>query len=402
MLRLSSRLLSTFCVLASLCASALAQSPLPTPIPLWPNGAPGAKGTEPVDIPEIQIYQPAAGTGNGACMVVFPGGGYVNLSMEHEGQHPAQYLTTLGMTAAVVKYRLGRRYSHPAPLQDAQRAVRYLRSRADELKIDPSRVGVMGFSAGGHLASTISTHFDAGNPESADPVEKLSCKPNFCVLCYPVVTMKDPFVHRGSRQALLGIETDPALVESLSNETQVTDQTPPTFVFHTNADTGVPAENSINYYLALRAKRVPAEMHFYQNGGHGVGMAPGDPTLNSWTTRLADWLRVNEFLSPSQHAPASGTVTFNGGPFRRGTITFIPLNPPTAPYAFTSAGNGRFMFRGNNGPVPGDNQVKIIILDNIAAKFSVKVGDKTFAPGEPVVVKVVPEGNTFAFELKTE
>lgn len=387
-------------LLCALTGAAFAQ--LPEAIPLWPKGAPDAKGTEPVDIPTIQIYLPPEGTANGSSMLVFPGGGYTGLAMEHEGEHAARFLNTIGMTAAVVKYRLGRRYSHPAPLQDAQRAVRYMRSRAEELKLDPKRVGVMGFSAGGHLASTISTHFDAGNPGSDDPVERLSCKPDFTVLCYPVVTMKDPNVHRGSRTALLGNEPSAELIENLSNETQVTALTPPTFIFHTNADSGVVPENSVNYYLALRQKKVPAELHFYQNGGHGLGLAPGDPVLNSWTGRLADWLRVNEFLSPSQHVAASGTITLNGGTFRRGSITFTPLSPPTAPHAFTSAGNGRFQFSPRNGPVPGRNQVKILVLDNITAKFSVKVGDKTFAAGEPVIVEVAPEGNQFAFELKTE
>ncbi|HEY5908422.1 MAG TPA: alpha/beta hydrolase, partial [Vicinamibacteria bacterium] len=181
-------------------------------------------------------------------------------------------------------------------LHDAQRAIRTVRARAGEWGLDPKRVAVLGFSAGGHLASTAGTRFDAGDSAASDPVERQGSRPDFVVLCYPVISLKGPTAHRRSLENLLGPAPDAALVESLSNETQVTAETPPTFLWHTNEDAGVVPENSILFYEALRAARVPAELHVFAKGPHGIGMAPGDPAASLWTTLCANWLRAMGFL----------------------------------------------------------------------------------------------------------
>jgi acetyl esterase/lipase len=273
-----------------------AQQP-PKPEPLWPSGAPGAQGSEAIDIPTLAAYPASEGRGVGTAVIICPGGGYVNLSMDKEGDQFARWFNSLGVTAFVLKYRLGPKYHHPIELGDAQRAIRTVRSKAAEYRVAPDRIGIMGFSAGGHLASSAGTHFDAGNSGATDPIDRLSSRPDFLVLAYPVISFTTPYVHRGSMRALLGENPDPKLVELMSNELQVTAQTPPTFLFHTNADTGVPAENSVLFYLALRKAGVPAEMHIYERGPHGVGLASTDEALSTWTARLADWLRVRGLLN---------------------------------------------------------------------------------------------------------
>jgi acetyl esterase/lipase len=196
----------------------------------------------------------------------------------------------------MLKYRIAPRYRHPAPLQDAQRAIRTVRARAKEWGVDPERIGIWGFSAGGHLASTAGTHFDAGKPDAEDPIERMSCRPDFLILAYPVITMETPVTHAGSRNNLLGKEPDSKLVEYYSNEKQVTAKTPPTFLFHTSADTAVLPENSVRFYLALVKAGVPAELHIYEKGPHGVGLAPKDPVLGTWKDRLEAWLRGRGLL----------------------------------------------------------------------------------------------------------
>lgn len=271
-------------------AAACAQRTDPTPLLLWPEGAPGAVGGEDVDKPAMTPWLPA--NPNGQAVVVFPGGGYRGLAMDHEGRQIAQWLNSQGIAAFVVKYRLGPRYHHPAMINDAQRAIRTVRSRATEWKVDPRRIGVWGFSAGGHLASTVATHFDSGKSDASDSIDRAGSRPDFAILSYPVLTLTDePYVHKSSRQNLLGDNPDPKLLDLLSNEKQVTRDTPPTFLFHTNEDRGVPAENSVLFYLALRKQGVPAELHIYEKGPHGVGLASTDLALSSWGARLADWLR---------------------------------------------------------------------------------------------------------------
>ena len=281
-------------------AALLAQGPgnLPKPDLLWPDGAPGALGSEDADKPTLAAFLVPEGRGTGTAVIVCPGGGYGALAMDKEGNDIARWLNSLGVAAFVLKYRLGPRYRHPIELGDAQRAIRTVRSKAAQFRILPDRVGVMGFSAGGHLASTAGTHFGAANPGAADPIDRVSSRPDFLVLCYPVISFSQtPYVHRGSLRNLLGDNPDPKLVESLSSELQVTAQTPPTFLFHTNADTGVPPENSALFYLALRKAGVPSEIHIYERGPHGVGLAATDHADSTWPSRLADWLRVRGLLN---------------------------------------------------------------------------------------------------------
>jgi acetyl esterase/lipase len=258
---------------------------------LWPEGAPGAVGTEDADKPSLTAYIPQRKTG--MAVVVCPGGGYGALAMDHEGRQIAQWLNSQGIAAFVLKYRLGQRYHHPAMISDVQRAIRTVRFKAPQFGLLVNKIGIWGFSAGGHLASTAATHFDDGNPASLDLIERQSSRPDFAILTYPVITFTaEEYVHKGSRRNLLGENPDPRLVESLSNEKQVSPRTPPTFLFHTTEDTAVPPENSVLFYLALRKAGVPAEMHIYERGRHGLGLAHTDYAIGTWAARLADWLQL--------------------------------------------------------------------------------------------------------------
>ena len=273
-------------------AALFAQRPAPDPsaFPLWTGAAPGALGADEKDIPTLTPW--LAREPNGKAIIVCPGGGYGALAVDHEGKQIAQWLNSQGISAFVLRYRLGPKYRHPAMLNDAQRALRTVRARAAEFLVNPDKIGIMGFSAGGHLSATAATRFDPGNASHADAIERVSSRPDFAVLAYPVITLTDElYVHKGSRRNLLGDAPDAALVESLSNEKAVTRETPPCFLFHTDADTGVPPENSVLFYLALRKHGVPAELHIYEKGPHGVGLAWSDIALSSWPARLADWLR---------------------------------------------------------------------------------------------------------------
>jgi acetyl esterase/lipase len=263
---------------------------------LWEGRAPGALGDADADIPTLTVYMPSNTTGPMTAVVIAPGGAYRVLASNHEGRAPANFFNTLGIAAFVLKYRLGPAYHHPVELGDAQRAIRIVRARAAEWHVAPDRIGIMGFSAGGHLASTAATHFDAGNSSAADPIDRVSSRPDFSILGYPVISLTEPWTHQGSKTNLLGANPDAALARSLSNETQVTKDTPPTFLFHTNADTVVPPENSVAYYLALRKAGVPAELHIFKDGPHGVGLALNDPALSEWPKTLANWLRASGFL----------------------------------------------------------------------------------------------------------
>jgi acetyl esterase/lipase len=267
---------------------------------IWPKGAPGALGSEERDKPSLTIYLPTADKANGTAVVVCPGGGYGGLAIGHEGKDPAEWLNRHGIAAFVVRYRLGPRYHHPAPMQDAQRALRSVRGRAKEWSLDPKRIGIWGFSAGGHLASTVATHFDDGKPDADDPIERVSCRPDFAILCYPVITMRPPYVHAGSRHNLLGDKPEEALVDNLCNDKQVTEKTPPTFLFHTTEDTVVLPENSIFFYQALRKKKVPAELHIYEKGPHGVGLAAGRGAVSAWPEQLEGWLKTRDLLTPAK------------------------------------------------------------------------------------------------------
>jgi acetyl esterase/lipase len=275
---------------------ALAQPPAaPKPDLLWPDGAPGAQGSEDIDKPTLTPFLVPADRATGTAVVVCPGGGYAHLATDKEGNDIARWWNSIGVSAFVLKYRLGPKYHHPIELGDAQRAIRLVRTKAAEYHVRPDRIGIMGFSAGGHLASSAGTHFDTGNPNATDPIDRAGSRPDFLVLCYPVISFGE-FAHKGSRQMLLGDNPDPKLVELMSSELQVTAQTPPTFLFHTTDDRTVPVENSVLFYMALRKAGVPAEMHIYAHGPHGVGLAPTDEALSSWPARLANWMRVSGLL----------------------------------------------------------------------------------------------------------
>jgi acetyl esterase/lipase len=261
-------------------------------IRLWDRLAPGAVGDDDADVPTLTLFRPERPSG--CAMIVCPGGGYDHLAA-HEGEPVARWLNTLGVTGFLLKYRHGPRYRHPAPLQDVSRAVRLLRSRADEWKLKADHIGVLGFSAGGHVASTVATHFDDGDRQSEDAVERASSRPDVSVLSYPVITLLPPFAHKGSPRNLLGEGATEEQLRSLSNELHVTPRTPPTFLFHTADDASVPVENCFMYASALRRANVSFELHVYEHGRHGVGLAGDDPILRTWTDRCAGWLARHGF-----------------------------------------------------------------------------------------------------------
>ena len=269
----------------------------PRTIPLWDAGAPGALGSDQSDQPSLVWYPPYGRNVSGTGVIVAPGGAYLAQARNHEGRQAANWFNALGVGAFVLNYRLGPRYHHPIELGDARRAIRLVRSRAKEFGLSPSRIGVMGFSAGGHLASTAETLFDAGDPQAPDPIDRLSSRPDFAILAYPVITMLPPYTHEISAQALLGDNPDTALRRALSSELNVTAETPPTFIFATTTDTTVPVENSVNFYLALKRAGVPAELHVFGSGPHGVGLDLADPALGLWPKLLEEWLRNRGLLS---------------------------------------------------------------------------------------------------------
>lgn len=284
-------------VLALLLVAATTVQAPPSPlvdgqvIPLWTGAAPGALGSDESDVPALTVYLPRTMAASTPAMIVCPGGSYTRLASNHEGRQVAAYLNSLGMVVFVLRYRLGPRYHHPIELGDAQRAIRTLRFRAAEWRLDTSRIGIMGFSAGGHLAMSASTTFDAGNPRATDAIDRVGSRPDFAVLAYPVISMTAPWTHQGSKRSLMGDAPDAGLAKQLSGELAVTKETPPTFVFQTNEDTVVPAENSLHYVLALRQAGVPAELHVFEKGAHGVGLANDNAALSPWSVLLATWLR---------------------------------------------------------------------------------------------------------------
>lgn len=298
---------------AALGGKALAQNP---EFPLWPNGAPLADGkistgAAATDKPSIMPYP--ADKPNGAAVVVFPGGAYGALASDKEGWFPAKWFSTQGIAAFAVRYRYAP-YHHPVEMWDAQRAIRWVRAHAKEYGIDTARVGVLGFSAGGHLASTVSTHYDGGNPSAADSIDRQGCKPAFSLLGYPVITMDRAFTHAQSRDNLLGTTPSQALVDSLSSEKQVDPKTPPAFLFHATDDGVVPIRNPQSYYDSCQKKGVPAAFMKFDHGGHGFGLAdgkagsPNDPVLHAWCDSSVKWLDKLGLLAPKavSLAPAAG------------------------------------------------------------------------------------------------
>jgi acetyl esterase/lipase len=298
--------LSILLAMSTTCAFAA-----PTVFPLWPEGVPGRKEIGPeqngkgyiqnVSDPTLTLVGPAVDRPNGTAIIVAPGGGYVRQSVDREGMQYATWLSTLGVTTFVLNYRM-QEYGHPAPLQDVLRAVRLLRSRAAEFGIDPDRIGVMGSSAGGHLAASAGTLFDNPAGRTGNALDKVSARPDFLMLMYPVIAMEGPAAHMGSRKALLGEKPSAELVQLMSVDRQVTPRTPPTLLIHTQADQAVPVENSILFYQALTKAKVPAEMYLFEQGGHGMGMRDGLANASNWPRRAEEWLRARGLLTPSPAA----------------------------------------------------------------------------------------------------
>ena len=269
---------------------------LPAPEPLWPNGAPGALGSAEDDTPTIAAFIPPSNPTKTA-VVVTPGGGYQHLAMMHEGAAVAQWLNAHGVAAFVLKYRLGPKYHSPIELGDAQRAIRTVRANAAKYGIAPDHIGMWGFSAGGHLTASAGTKFDVGKPEANDPIERQSSRPDFLILAYPVITLEKPYAHMGSRNYLLGETASDAEIEAMSAELHVTELTPPTFLFSTTDDKTVPVMNSIMFYSALVKANVPVEMHIFQHGAHGQGLAPANPQLRVWPDLLIKWMRERGYAA---------------------------------------------------------------------------------------------------------
>ncbi len=270
-----------------------------TPQLLWPHGAPMAQGTAEDDQPTLTAYLPASNPTKTA-VIIAPGGGYQHLSMEKEGSDVAKWLNAHGVAGFVLKYRLGPKYHHPVELGDAQRAIRTVRAEAAQMGIAPDHIGMWGFSAGGLLAASAGTLFEDGPKADADAIDKESARPDFLVLAYPVITTDPGFAYKGLVKYLLGDNPDPALVEKMSVEKRVTARTPPTFLFQTTDDQTVPVMNSVVFYSALVANKVPAEMHLYQHGPHGVGLAQGYPDLKGWPELVATWMRARGMMGPPQ------------------------------------------------------------------------------------------------------
>lgn len=337
----------------------------PEPTLLWAEGAPDAVGKDEADTPTIRVYLPEKSIATGAGVVICPGGGYGILAYDHEGHQVAKWFNRIGVAGFVLRYRHSPKYRHPTPLGDTQRALRFVRANAEKFGVAKNRLGVLGFSAGGHLASTAATHFDLGKKDAADTVDRESCRPDFAVLCYPVVSFNAPWSHKGSARNLLGDNPDPALLDNLSNDKQVNAETPPTFLFHTGEDTGVPVDNALSFYSACVKAKVPAELHVYQIGPHGVGLAAADPATHGWKDRLADWMKANSFLADVQRAPVKGKVTLKGQPLRWGMITFMANGSKNQPNAWAMISNGNYTIPAHRGAVVGDNRVIIRNLGSV-------------------------------------
>ncbi|MBL6706901.1 MAG: alpha/beta hydrolase [Planctomycetaceae bacterium] len=339
----------------------------PEALPLWAEGAPHAKGSDESDTPTVRAYLPQeldGGKATGAGVVICPGGGYGILAMDHEGHQLAKWFQKNGVAGFVLRYRHSPKYRHPVPMEDAQRAIRYVRAKAEIFGVDAGRIGIMGFSAGGHLSSTVATHFDAGNPEAKDVIDRLSCRPDFAVLCYPVVSLTAPYAHKGSGRNLFGPDADEQTLRTLSNDLHVTAETPPTFLFHTAEDKGVNVQNSLDFFMALKKVGVPSEMHIYQDGPHGIGMAPADPAVFGWKDRLLDWMRASGFLNATARAEVSGRIKVNDEDLRWGMIALAPLDP-NKPRAWTMVSRGKYSIPASRGAALGENVVEIYDLGGV-------------------------------------
>jgi acetyl esterase/lipase len=258
---------------------------------LWPEGAPFANGASDEDCPALTPF--LIDGSNKSAVIVCPGGGYAMRASDYEGDDVARWLNTLGISAFVLRYRVAP-YPYPCALLDAQRAIRFVRFHAESMGINAEKIGILGFSAGGHLAASVSTHYDSGDTNAIDLIEQESCRPDLLMLCYPVITMNPPYGHEGSRLNLLGLDPSPELIESMSNELQVTADSPPTFLWHTSDDP-VYVENSLLYASALSRHKVPFDLHVYEKGRHGLGLAEDDEHVGTWPALCSIWLKRNRF-----------------------------------------------------------------------------------------------------------
>jgi acetyl esterase/lipase len=304
-------LLALLCGLAAVALPALAQtSATPQSVPLYPAAAPGAAEQDKPRLYPILPDHPSTS----AAVLVIPGGGYQMVALGHEGLQIGEWLRAQGIAAFVLDYRVAP-YRFPVEIDDGRRAMRLIRSRAAEWHIDPNRLGVWGFSAGGHLASSLGTHCDA-TPPSPDPINAQSCKPDFMILAYPVISMQDAITHHGSRENLLGPNPDPALVRDYSNELAVTPSTPPTFLFATERDPVVPVQNSIDFYNAMLRDHVPGELHIFDYANHGCGLCGAIPELSLWPSLLRSWLIAHNWLprdAPAAPAPGPNVPVWPAG-----------------------------------------------------------------------------------------
>lgn len=375
-------------------------------LPLWPDGAPGAKGQTEKDQPWVDVWLADKAKANGAAFVVAPGGGCGGLAADHEGVQVAKFFNSLGVSAFVLHYRLGSAgYHYPIELMDVQRAIRLVRSKAAEYSLDVNRVGIIGFSAGGHLTSMAATLFDekpAGMTN--DAIDQLSARPTVACPTYPVISMKDEFGHMGSRKNLLGPNTtDAALMEKTTTYLQVTEKTPPIFIFQTDDDTVVPAENAVNFYLACRKHKVPAELHIYKPGPHGVGLMQGDPVLGTWPQHLSAWLRNQGFFSTAKRAAVNGTIKINGKPVSWGALVFEGADP-NAPRPTARIMGGKFKLDSANGPVIGTHKLTVTYSAADVPGLDTPDGTATTSTdkGSTITVEVKDGENPLNLELTRE
>ncbi|HCN27719.1 MAG TPA: alpha/beta hydrolase [Verrucomicrobiales bacterium] len=391
-------------ILPLLLVSLPLQAAEPAKVRLWPQGAPMARGQEDKDQPFVYVWPAPKEKANGAAFVVCPGGGYGGLAADHEGAQVARWLNGLGVTAFVLHYRLGSQgYHYPVQLMDVQRAIRHARAHAGEHGIDPGRVGIIGFSAGGHLTSMAATLFDEKPAQMTnDAVDQFSARPDVAAPTYPVISMIDEFAHSGSRKNLLGPDNNTdEMARQVSTHLRVTPRTPPVFLFQTDEDTVVPAENAVQFYLACRKHGVPAELHCYRPGPHGVGLYLGDPVLGTWSGHLRDWLRDQGFFKPSPRASVSGTLTVNGAPVSWGSVIFS-TDDAAAPVACARVMRGKFKLDAANGPVVG--KARLTVSHSAADVPGLDTADGTAAaeqkPGSGAwVVEIQAGENTLDLQL---
>ncbi len=394
------RIIPSLIVLALLCACNVAPGDDVSgheQVLLWPSGAPGAEGGEAADQPALTIHLATPEKNTGAAVVVNPGGGYRILASDHEGLQVARWLNSVGVNAFVLRYRLLPKYGSSLALLDAQRAVRYVRSRAQEFGISPSRIGVLGFSAGGHLTTAVGTSFDGGDPDASDPIERVSSRPDFLVPVYAVVTGA---LLRGNVETYNDTAAD------------VTESTPPAFLVHTHTDPTVTPKHSIAFYQALLNAGVSAEMHIFALGPHGTGLAPGDPDLGQWPALLHGWLRRQGFLTDAERVEVSGSVLLDGKPLYWGWVTLIPedANKPPAMAYMGRQSEGMFKIEAEVGPSVGRHRVEVHRVANdfsapTSGSYSIENAElftKASPAGDDLVAQIVPGLNELNIIVATQ